>query len=56
MITAIMWLIPVLSVLGLILIIYGNTNDEPFCFYIGIGIEMIVILVLLLTLLTLLTL
>lgn len=52
MITAMMWLVLLLVVAGLILTIYGDTNNELFCFYVGIGMGIIAVLVLLLTVLT----
>ena len=52
MITAMMWLVLILVVVGLILTIYGDANNELFCFYIGIGMGIIAALVLILILLT----
>jgi hypothetical protein len=52
MITAMMWLVLLLVVVGLILTIYGDANNELFCFYVGIGMGMIAALVLILILLT----
>ena len=52
MITAMMWLVLILVVVGLILTIYGDANNELFCFYVGIGMGIIAALVLILILLT----
>lgn len=52
MITAMMWLVLLLVVVGLILTIYGDANNELFCFYVGIDMGMIAALVLILILLT----
>lgn len=53
MITAMMWLVLLLVVVGLILTVYGDANNELFCFYVGIGMGIIAALVLILILLTL---
>lgn len=53
MITAMMWLVLLLVVVGLILTIYGDSKNELFCFYVGIGMGIIAVLVLFLTILTL---
>lgn len=53
MITAMMWLVLLLVVVGLILTVYGDANNELFCFYVGIGMGMIAALILILIILTL---
>lgn len=47
-----MWLVLLLVVVGLILTVYGDANNELFCFYVGIGMGIIAALVLILILLT----
>ena len=52
MITAMMWLVLLLVIVGLILTVYGDSKNELFCFYAGIGLGMIAALILILILLT----
>lgn len=53
MIIAMMWLVLLLVVVGLILTVYGDANNELFCFYVGIGMGIIAALILILIILTL---
>jgi hypothetical protein len=48
-----MWLVLLLVVVGLILTIYGDTKDELFCFYTGIGMGVIASLILIFNIVTL---
>ena len=53
MISTILWVVLLLVVVGLILTVYGDSHSDLFCFYVGIGMEMIAALVLLLIVLAL---
>lgn len=53
MIISIMWIVLLLVVVGLILTVYGDTKNELFCFYAGIGMGIIAALVLIFTIIAL---
>lgn len=48
-----LWLVLLLVVVGLLLTIYGDTKNEPFCFYTGIGMGAIATLILLINIISL---